>query len=138
MVVSGLPIRNGLDHAREISRMSLRILEAVKTFRIRHKPEEQLKIRIGLHTGSCCAGVVGIKMPRYCLFGDTVNTSSRMESNGLPLKIHLSESTQAALVPWGTFILELRGEVRHPEQTWAKGEIVETMFFNVLFVSNSC
>ena len=38
--------------------MSLQILEAVKTFRIRHKPDEQLKIRIGLHTGSCCAGVV--------------------------------------------------------------------------------
>lgn len=115
MVVSGLPLRNGQNHAREISRMSLQILEAVKTFRIRHKPDEQLKIRIGLHTGSCCAGVVGIKMPRYCLFGDTVNTSSRMESNGLPLKIHISETTRAALLVWGTFVIELRGEVRHTE-----------------------
>jgi len=111
MVVSGLPIRNGQNHAREISRMSLQILEAVKTFKIRHKPDEQLKIRIGLHTGSCCAGVVGIKMPRYCLFGDTVNTSSRMESNGLPLKIHISETTRNALQVWRTFDIELRGEV---------------------------
>ena len=53
MVASGLPIRNGPNHAREIARMSLSILEAVKTFRVKHKPGQQLKIRIGLHTGRC-------------------------------------------------------------------------------------
>lgn len=56
MVVSGLPVRNGNLHAREIARMSLRLLEAVGTFRIRHRPEEQLKLRIGLHSGPCVAG----------------------------------------------------------------------------------
>ena len=74
MVVSGLPVRNGTCHAREIARMSLRLLQAVATFRIRHRPNHQLKLRIGLHSGPCVAGVVGLKMPRYCLFGDTVNT----------------------------------------------------------------
>ena len=51
MVVSGLPVRNGLNHAREIARMSLKLLEAVKTFKIRHRPNDKLKLRIGLHTG---------------------------------------------------------------------------------------
>ena len=51
MVVSGLPHRNGLLHAREISRMSLAILNAVRSFKIRHQPSTQLRIRIGLHSG---------------------------------------------------------------------------------------
>ena len=111
MVVSGLPLQNGDNHAREIARMSLNILQKVGKFKIRHRPEEQLKIRIGLHTGPCVAGVVGIKMPRYCLFGDTVNTASRMESNGEPFKIHMSSSTAKLLQTFLTFLIEERGEL---------------------------
>jgi len=56
MVVSGLPMRNGNLHAREVARMSLALLNAVVSFTIRHKPDEQLKLRIGIHTGPCAAG----------------------------------------------------------------------------------
>ncbi|OQV25922.1 Atrial natriuretic peptide receptor 1 [Hypsibius exemplaris] len=111
VVVSGLPVRNGDLHAREVARMSLSIVEAVKTFRIRHRPEDSLRVRIGMHTGPCVAGVVGLKMPRYCLFGDTVNTASRMESNSLPLRIHVSEVCRDVLHKFGTFHLELRGQL---------------------------
>lgn len=52
MVVSGLPLRNGMRHAGEIASMSLHVLAAVTTFRIRHRPDATLKIRIGIHTGS--------------------------------------------------------------------------------------
>ncbi|KYN23266.1 Atrial natriuretic peptide receptor 2 [Trachymyrmex cornetzi] len=128
MVVSGLPVRNGMNHAREIARMSLALRDTVMTFSIRHRPTEQLKLRIGMHSGPCVAGVVGLKMPRYCLFGDTVNTASRMESNGEALKIHVSPKTKEILDTFGTFELVCRGEVilkgKGPMTTyWLMGEI---------------
>uniref|UniRef100_A0AAY4CY16 Guanylate cyclase n=1 Tax=Denticeps clupeoides TaxID=299321 RepID=A0AAY4CY16_9TELE len=111
MVVSGLPVPNGKLHGREIARMSLALLDTVRSFKIHHRPDQQLKLRIGIHSGPVCAGVVGLKMPRYCLFGDTVNTSSRMESTGEALKIHVSTATFEVLQEFNCFQLELRGDV---------------------------
>ena len=51
MVVSGLPIRNGQQHAAEIASMALDLLEAVENFQIRHRPTQTLKLRIGIHSG---------------------------------------------------------------------------------------
>ncbi|XP_061120938.1 guanylate cyclase 2G [Syngnathus typhle] len=111
MVASGLPITNGQQHAVEIATMALHFLSAIKRFRIRHMPTESLAIRIGIHSGPVVAGVVGSTMPRYCLFGDTVNMASRMESNSLPLKIHISQCTADILVQVGSFELEERGQI---------------------------
>ncbi|XP_012148117.1 guanylate cyclase 32E isoform X1 [Megachile rotundata] len=111
MVVSGLPIRNGIQHAGEIASMSLCLLDAIKQFTIRHRPLDKLQLRIGIHSGPVCAGVVGLKMPRYCLFGDTVNTASRMESTGSPLKIHCSSETKHLLDQLGGFSVVERGLV---------------------------
>ncbi|CAJ0927551.1 unnamed protein product, partial [Mesorhabditis belari] len=111
LCVSGLPYRNGIQHVREIAEMSLSFLTVVQAFRIPHLPSETINLRIGMHSGSCVAGVVGLAMPRYCLFGDTVNTASRMESNGKPGRIHISGEAEALLRQVGGYETETRGEV---------------------------
>ncbi|XP_072312685.1 guanylyl cyclase C [Eucyclogobius newberryi] len=124
MVASGLPKRNGNRHAVDICHMALDILAYMETFQLRHLPGIPLWIRIGVHTGPCAAGVVGVKMPRYCLFGDTVNTASRMESSGHPLKIHVSQPTIDILKRTDCeFEYEYRGE------TFLKGKGTETTYW---------
>ncbi|KAK9871928.1 hypothetical protein WA026_015178 [Henosepilachna vigintioctopunctata] len=125
MVVSGLPTRNGNCHAKQIGLLALAILQTVQNYTVAHIPDYQLKLRIGIHSGPVCAGVVGQKMPHYCLIGDTVNTASRMESTGDALKIHVSEATKELLDKFGIFTLECRGEVE------LKGKGVFTTFWLV-------
>ncbi|XP_076019064.1 atrial natriuretic peptide receptor 1 [Genypterus blacodes] len=120
MVVSGVPLVNGILHASEIASMALDLVAVCKTFKIPHKPNTQLQIRAGIHSGPVVAGVVGTKMPRYCLFGDTVNTASRMESTSLALKIQCSSSVFYLLEEIGGYMLECRGTL----QVKGKGDMV--------------
>ncbi|XP_052801340.1 atrial natriuretic peptide receptor 1-like isoform X2 [Mya arenaria] len=111
MLASGLPKRNGKKHIQDVADCALDILASISAFCIPHQPDKRVRIRVGIHSGPVVAGVVGLAMPRYCLFGDTVNTASRMESSGLPMRIHLSSHSKEALDAYPGYHLICRGEI---------------------------
>jgi class 3 adenylate cyclase len=106
MVVAGIP-QPVADHAVAIAHMALDMLTAIADYAKR--TDSELTIRVGVHTGPVVAGVIGEKKFIYDLWGDTVNTASRMESHGLPGRVHVSAAAYELLK--ATFELEARGEI---------------------------
>ncbi|MEO8862135.1 MAG: adenylate/guanylate cyclase domain-containing protein [Ginsengibacter sp.] len=92
LCVSGLPDIKSHSATKVVS-AAMEILEAIKTFRENTIYDTFFDIRIGIHTGPLVAGVVGDKKFAFDIWGDTVNTASRMEQNSDPNKINISQST---------------------------------------------
>lgn len=105
MAVSGAPDINPL-HAQHAADLALHILRRMRELNL-----PCVTVKIGIHSGPVVAGVVGMKVPRYCLFGDTVNIASRMESTALPNRIHITEFTANKLTQAG-YGVESRGLVK--------------------------
>jgi adenylate cyclase len=125
MVVGGLPVPRN-DHAEAVADMALDMIREIELRPADAAPP--LQLRIGIDTGPVIAGVIGIRRFIYDVWGDTVNTASRMESYGLPGKIQVTERTYAelsdryALVERG--VIDVKG--RGPMRTWLlEGRLTE-------------
>ncbi|MFO0650498.1 MAG: adenylate/guanylate cyclase domain-containing protein [Polyangiales bacterium] len=107
MAVGGLDARSAGDHCRRVVEFALGVLEEVEAFNRAHG--ESLSVRVGVHTGPVVAGVIGTSKFAYDVWGDTVNTASRMESHGVAGAVQVSEVTWARVREM--FEFEPRGEI---------------------------
>lgn len=120
MAAAGLPMVVA-DHADRAAHMALDMLAVMAQFS--QQNHYQLQLRIGISTGAAVAGVIGKRKFLYDLWGDTVNTASRMESHGVAGRIQISEATRLAL--GDSFVTEARGAI----PIKGKGEM-RTWFLN--------
>jgi class 3 adenylate cyclase len=117
MVASGIPIPRD-DHAQALANFALAMRDSLDEYA--QASNIDLQMRIGINSGPVVAGVIGKRRFLYDLWGDSVNTASRMESHGIPGKIQVTEATRDLLDGRFTFVdrgmIDIKG--KGPMQTY--------------------
>ena len=124
MAAGGLPIPNA-THAKDVVNAALEMSHVVEVSKAKNAASKLpfFEVRIGVHTGPVVAGIVGVKKFQYDIWGDTVNTASRMESSGQVGKVNISNATYELLKGDPQFNFENRGKIT------AKGKGEMDMWF---------
>ena len=125
LAVCGMPQKND-QHAEMMLRASIEILDYIS---IRNaKSQLKWQMRIGIHSGNVVGGIVGVKKYIYDVFGDTINTASRMESNSEPMRVNISEKTYD-LVRHSAFVQANNVVFQKRDSIEVKGKGKMNMFF---------
>lgn len=97
MIASGLndSSSNEVDNAAKVASFGQLVQYLIKYIKL--DSGKPIQLRMGIHSGSCVTGIVGELMPRYCLFGDTINVANRLQTNSEVNKIHISDETRSLL-----------------------------------------
>jgi len=119
MAVFGAPVEYE-DHAVMAVRAGLSLVQLVNAFNMRNN--EDIQMRIGIHTGRVMAGVVGKERMQFDIFGDNVNIASRFESSGEVGKVNVSQSTY--MRTQNLFLFEERGEIPLKNKGYMKAYFV--------------
>lgn len=124
MAAGGLPTPNR-THPKDVILAALEMAEVIEEIKAKKIINDKafFEIRIGVHSGPVVAGIVGVKKFQYDIWGDTVNTASRMESNGEPGKVNISQDAYELLKNDPELTFESRGKIE------AKGKGAIEMYF---------
>lgn len=127
MAAGGLPVPTD-DSVKNTVKAAIEIQEFIQKRKVENTTlgKPAFEMRVGIHTGPVVAGIVGVKKFQYDIWGDTVNTASRMESAGEVGKVNISQTTYELLKDDSQFTFESRGKIK------AKGKGVMDMYFAII------